>query len=98
MSDVKSPSPIISYFAREIGSSLPAPDKVKLDGYAEAIAKTTHHGDLTRARACAEWAVKMAEASSSSHLGHFTKHLEEIRKLEKDSLFGAEFGAFEDVE
>ena len=43
-------------------------------------------------RHCAEWAVEMAERSSSSELGHFVKHLEELRKLEKDSVFGAEFG------
>ena len=39
-----------------------------------------------------EWAVQMAERSSNSRLSHFVKHLEEIRKLEKDSIFGAEFG------
>ena len=33
----------------------------------------------------------MAERSSNSRLSHFVKHLEEIRKLEKDSVFGAEF-------
>jgi hypothetical protein len=33
----------------------------------------------------------MAERSSSSELGHFVEHLEELRKLEKDSVFGAEF-------
>jgi hypothetical protein len=43
-------------------------------------------------RHCAEWAVEMAERSSSSELGHFVKHFEELRKLEKDSVFGAEFG------
>lgn len=93
MSDVKSPSPIISYFVREIGSSLPAAEKKKLATYAPSVAKTTHHGDLKRARQSAEWAVQMAERSSNSRLSHFVKHLEEIRKLEKDSIFGAEFGA-----
>jgi hypothetical protein len=98
MSKVKSPSPIISYFVKEIESSLPAADKKKLDNYAQAVVKTTHHGDLKRARLCAEWAVQMAERSSNSNLSHFVKRLEEIRKLEKDSIFGAEFGAGEDVE
>jgi hypothetical protein len=98
MSDVKSPSPIIKYFVNEIAPSLPAADKKKLDGYAEEVAKTTHHGDLKRARQCAEWAVQMAERSSNSHLGHLVKHLEELRKLEKDSIFGAEFGKGEYVE
>jgi hypothetical protein len=51
-----------------------------------------------RARKCAEWAVQLAERTSHSRLGHFGKHLEEIRKLEKDSIFGAEFGSFENVE
>ena len=37
-------------------------------------------------------APQMAERSSSSHLSHFVKNLEEIRKLEKDAVFGAEFG------
>ena len=92
MSEEKSPSPIISYYVREIGSILPAAEKEKLATYAPAVAKTTHHGDLKRARQCAEWAVQMAERSSNSRLGHLLKHLEEIRKLEKDSIFGAEFG------
>jgi hypothetical protein len=92
MSEEKSPSPIISYYVREIGSILPAAEKEKLATYAPAVAKTTHHGDLKRARQCAEWAVQMAERSSDSRLNHFVKHLEELRKLEKDSVFGAEFG------
>jgi len=92
MSDVKSPSPIISYFVREIETGLPAADKIRLASYAESVAKTTHHGDFVRARQCAEWAIKVAERSSNSELGHFIKHLKELRKLEKDSVFGAEFG------
>lgn len=92
MLEEKSPSPIISYYVREIGSILPAAEKEKLATYAPAVAKTTHHGDLKRARQSAEWAVQMAECSSDSRLNHFVKHLEELRKLEKDSVFGAEFG------
>lgn len=92
MPEEKSPSPIISYYVREIGSILPAAEKEKLATYAPAVAKTTHHGDLKRARQSAEWAVQMAERSSDSRLNHFLKHLEELRKLEKDSVFGAEFG------
>jgi hypothetical protein len=92
MSEETSPSPIISYYVREIGSILPAAEKEKLANYAPSVAKTTHHGDLKRARQSAEWAVQMAERSSDSRLSHFVKHLEEIRKLEKDSVFGAEFG------
>ena len=93
MPEEESPSPIISYYVREIGSILPAAEKEKLANYALSAAKTTHHGDLKRARQSAEWAVQMAERSSDSRLSHFVKHLEEIRKLEKDSVFGAEFGA-----
>ena len=92
MPEEKSPSPIISYYVREIGSILPAVEKEKLANYAPAVAKTTHHGDLKRARQSAEWAVQMAERSSDSRLNHFLKHLEELRKLEKDSVFRAEFG------
>ena len=91
MPDVKSPSFIISYFVKEIEPSLPAAEKAKLANYAPEIAKTTHHGEFKRAKQCAEWAVQMAERSSNSRLSHFVKHLEEIRKLEKDSVFGAEF-------
>lgn len=91
MPDAKSPSFIVSYFVKEIGSSLPAAEKAKLATYAPEIAKTTHDGEFTRAKQCAEWAVQMAERSSNSRLGHFVKHLEELRKLEKDSVFGAEF-------
>lgn len=92
MSDVKSPSPVIGYFVREIEPSLPEAEKAKLGSYSGAIAKTTYHGDFKRAHVFAEWAVEMAERSSSSHLGHFVKHLEELRKLEKDTFFGMEFG------
>jgi hypothetical protein len=93
MSDVKSPSPIISYYVREIESSLPPAEKEKLASYSDAIANTTHHGDFKRAHLFAEWAVQMAEKSSSSRLSHFLKHLEELRKLEKDTFFGMEFGS-----
>lgn len=92
MPEEKSASPIISYYVREIGSILPVAEKEKLATYAPSVAKTTHHGDLKRARKSAEWAVQMAERSSDSRLNHFVKHLEELRKLEKDSVFGAEFG------
>jgi hypothetical protein len=92
VSELRSPSPIITCFGREIRSSLPAAEKEHLATYAPSVAKTTHYGDLKRARQCAEWAVQMAERSSDSHLSHFVKHLEEIRKLEKDTVFGAEFG------
>jgi hypothetical protein len=93
VSDVNSPSPIVSYFVREIGSTLPTAEKKKLSTYAPTIAKTTHQGDFKRAKQCAEWAVQMAGRSSHSSLGHFIKHLEELRTLEKDTVFGAEFGA-----
>ncbi|MGO8861652.1 MAG: hypothetical protein ACLQRH_12925 [Acidimicrobiales bacterium] len=96
MSDVKSPSPIISYFVKEIERDLPAEEKEKLARYSDAIAKTTHHGDFRRAWHCAEWAIRMAEGPSSSHLGHIVKDLKELRKLEKDSVFGADFGLRKD--
>ena len=83
MPEEKSPSPPSLATVREIGSILPAAEMEKLDDYAPAVAKTTHHGDLKRARQSAEWAVQMAERSSDSRLSHFVKHLEEIRKLQK---------------
>ena len=92
MSDVKTPSPIISYFVREIGAILPAAEVEKLKRYDDAVASTTHHGDLRRAWHCAEWSINLAEQHSTSHLDHLVKHLKEFRKLEKDSFFGAEFG------
>jgi len=97
MSDPESPSPIISYFVREIEPDLPATEKETLATYAEAIAKTTHHGDLRRAWHCAEWAIQLSERPSSSHLGHLVKDLKELRKLEKDSYFGAEYGIMSSV-
>jgi hypothetical protein len=88
----KSPSPIISYFVREIESSLPAADKEALGTYAEAIAGTTHHGDLRRAWHCADWAIRQAERPSNTHLEHLTKGLKEKLTLWKDTIFGADFG------
>jgi len=96
MSDTTTPSPIISYFVREIEPSLPQTEKERLARYSEEIAKTTHHGDFRRAWHCAEWALHMAEGPSSSHLDHLVKDLKELRKLEKDSVFGAEFGLHKD--
>lgn len=75
MADAKSPSPIISYFVREIESSLPVEEKEKLTRFSDEVAKTTHHGDFRRAWHCAEWAIQMAERSSDSHLDHLVKHL-----------------------
>jgi hypothetical protein len=38
----------------------------------------------------------MAERPSGSHLGHLIKDLKETRKLQKDTIFGAEFGLIKD--
>ena len=92
MSDSKSPSPIITYYVREIGRALPDAEKERLTTYAHALAETTHHGDLRRAWHCADWAVRLAERPSSSHLGHLVKATKETYKLWQDTIFGADFG------
>jgi hypothetical protein len=92
MSDATSPSPIISYYSREIGRVLPDEEQRKLAAYSEQVAKTTHHGDFRRAWHCANWAVQLAESPSDSHLGHLVKDLKESYKLWQDTVFGADFG------
>jgi hypothetical protein len=89
----ESPSPIISYFVREIERSLPDDEKATLSRYADRIAKTTHHGDFRRAWHCADWAIRVAEASPGSKHGHLITGLKEKHTLWKDTIFGAEFGA-----
>jgi hypothetical protein len=92
MPDAPSPSPILTYFVREIGKALPDAEKGKLAPYAEQLARTTHHGDLRRAWHAADWAVQLAERPSSSHLGHLVKDLKETYTLWQDTVFGADFG------
>ena len=91
-SEVTSPSPIIEYLVEQLDLVLPEADKARLAGYADAVARSTHHGDLHRAWRCAGWAVDLAERSAHSHLGEVTHALKEKHKLWKDSWFGAEFG------
>jgi hypothetical protein len=92
MSDAPSPSPIISYFVRELSRVLPDAEQGKLKAYAEQVAGTTHHGDFRRAWHAANWAVQLAEQPSHSHLGHLVTDLKETYKLWQDTVFGADFG------
>jgi hypothetical protein len=91
-SEVTSPSPIIAYLVEQLDLVLPEADKARLARHADAVAQSTHHGDLHRAWHCAGWAVDLAERSATSHLGEVTHVLKEAHKLWKDSWFGAEFG------
>ena len=93
MSEPVSPSPIIDYFVHEIEPSLPDEGKARLSSYADRIAGTTHHGDFRRAWHCADWAIRVAEASSGSKHGHLVTGLKEKHTLWKDTIFGVEFGA-----
>jgi hypothetical protein len=92
MSESVSPSPIIDYFVHEIEPSLPEDGKARMAGYADRIAATTHHGDFRRAWHCADWAIRVAEASPGSTHGHLVTGLKERHTLWKDMIFGAEFG------
>ncbi len=92
MSDVQSPSPVIDYFVTKIEASLRAEDKARLATYANQVTTTTHHGDFRRAWHCVEWALRLAERPSSSHLSHLVKDLKEVHSLWKDTVFGADFG------
>jgi hypothetical protein len=92
MPDAPSPSPILTYFVREIARDLPDAEQEKLSPYTEQVAKTTHHGDLRRAWHAANWAVQLAERPSGSHLGHLVEDLKETYKLWQDTVFGADFG------
>jgi hypothetical protein len=92
MSDDTSPSPILTYFVREIERGLTDAGKETLANYAGAVALTTHHGDLRRAWHCAAWAVRISERSSSTHVGHLVDATKETYKLYQDTLFGADVG------
>jgi hypothetical protein len=92
MSESESPSPIITYFVQEIEPSLPENEKAKLAAYEGQVTLTTHHGDFRRAWHAADWAIRLAEASSGSRHSHLVKGLKETHLLWKDTIFGAEFG------
>jgi hypothetical protein len=92
MSDDTSPSPILTYFVREMERGLTDAGKETLATYADAVALTTHHGDLRRAWHCAAWAVRISERSSSTHVGHLVDATKETYKLYQDMLFGADVG------
>jgi hypothetical protein len=91
-SELTSPSPILAYLVEQLALYLPEASKKTLGVYDDAIARTTHHGDLHRAWQCAGWAVDLAERSGQSHVGRMAHELKEVHKLWKDSWFGAEFG------
>jgi hypothetical protein len=92
MPDPTSPSPIVSYYVRELAKVLPEAEEGKLAAYAEQVAATTHHGDFRRAWHAANWAIQLAERPSDSHLGHLVTDLKETYKLWQDTVFGADFG------
>jgi hypothetical protein len=92
MSDDTSPSPILTYFMQEMERGLTDAGKETLATYADAVALTTHQGDLRRAWHCAAWAVRISERSSSTHVGHLVDATKETYKLYQDTLFGADVG------
>jgi hypothetical protein len=71
---------------------LPSEEESKLAEFETAIAATTEDGDRERSRLCAKWALGVADRSAHSHVGGLVKELREARTLEKDAIFGAEFG------
>lgn len=90
--EATSPSPVIEYLVDQLDQVLPEFDRARLGAHGEAVARTTHHGDLHRAWRCAGWAVDLAERSGHSHLAQAAQGLKEVHQLWKDSWFGAEFG------
>jgi hypothetical protein len=92
MADPTSPSPILTYFVREMEGGLPDAGKETLATYAAAVSLTTHHGDFRRAWHCAAWAVRLAERSASTHVGHLVDATKETYALYQDTLFGADVG------
>jgi len=87
--EATNPSPVVQYLVELLDQALDEPDRQRLRAHADAVAHTTHHGDLHRAWRCAGWAVDLAEHSGHSHLA---QELKEVHQLWKDSWFGAEFG------
>jgi hypothetical protein len=92
MADPFAPSPILTYFVREIEGDLPDAGKETLATYAGVVALTTHHGDFRRALHCAAWAVHIAERSASTHVGHLVDATKETYTLYQDTLFGTDVG------
>lgn len=66
MSKIITPSTILECFVRNVKEDLPASESAKVDGYADAIAKTDLTEDSKRARRCFQWAYKMADDKSAS--------------------------------
>ncbi len=72
----------------ELGRVRPDPDRTRLVGYADAVSRTTRHGDLRPAPACADWAACLDERRSDPHLGRLVERLKDAQAIGRESLFG----------
>ena len=90
MTDVTSPSPILTVFVSEVRTTFPEAESSKLASYEDTIAKTTSEGDPHRARLCVKWAIKMADDKRHKHPRW--EQLKERHQIWKDDWFAFDFG------
>ena len=90
MSKTLSPSPILQSFVRNAKEEFPPEQAAKLDGYAEAIARSTSKADTERARRCFLWAFEISDDKNQSHPRW--RAIKELHQEWKDTWFGIEFG------
>jgi hypothetical protein len=90
MSKTLSPSPMLELFVRNVQEQFPKTEADKVDGFAEAIVRSTSEADSERARRCFHWAFEMADDKSQSHPRW--REIKERHQEWKDTWFGLEFG------
>lgn len=89
MSDIKSPSSIISTFVREVNRDFPSEECGKVKAHEEAIAKTTTENDGHRARMCAAWAIEIVKKKDSEHPRW--KEIKQLHQEWSNTVFAGRF-------
>lgn len=67
MSTTLSPSPIVQVFVDSARESFPPEQRARLDGYADAVARTTSTADPYRAKRCVDWAIEHSDDRDQAH-------------------------------
>jgi hypothetical protein len=93
MAERVSPSPIIGVFVQAANEMFPDDQRARLEGFEDAISRTTDRADARRARHCAVWSIRLADDRDLPHPRW--REIKEAHQMWKDVWLGVEFGLME---